>query len=124
MQKRYIKLIDLVCLTRSSRSQAFLLSLLLVFGTLSVSSHVHTLDLHADAEVQTSHEVLTSLEELLAGECDHFHSNTHFVADTSVVSHHYSNGRETGPTEDLSTDSISPELFPPARAPPSIISLT
>lgn len=101
-----------------------MLSLLLVFGTLSVSSHVHTLDLHTDAEVQTSHEVLSSLEELLAGECDQFHSNSYFVADTSVVSRYFSNNRETGPTEDISTDSISPELFPPARAPPSNISLT
>jgi|GEM_PF-3395486 hypothetical protein len=108
--------------------RVFLLCLLMLLGTVTVANHVHesalieisdSIDGASGGNAQDS-----NLENLVAGDCDQFHINSLAVVDSSPASHYIFSGREKGLVACFSADSLSPELFPPARAPPSGISLT
>lgn len=116
------------------RARVFLLCLLTLLGSIGIDSHVHepahldsSSDSHSDSYADThSHETVSGadLKSLIAGDCDQFHINTLAAIDASPISSQDFQGREEVLVAAFSVDSISPELFPPARAPPSENSLT
>lgn len=119
---------------RAVKARAMLLCLMILIGGFGVASHVHApsgIDLHKHQHqfVQIPHSEHQkfsdiSLENLVAEDCDQFHINSWAALEASPGHTKAYFGREMGLVETFSSDSISPELFPPARAPPSIISLT
>lgn len=116
------------------RARVFLLCILTLLGTIGIASHVHepiSGALHSASNDDSnsdvhSHETPSDidLESLIAEDCDQFHINALAAIDASPISNQDFQGREKGLVAAFSVDSISPELFPPARAPPSENSLT
>lgn len=112
------------------RARVFLLCLLTMLGTLAVASHEHEpifgsqyFGSHSDSHSDEA-PADVDLESLVAGDCDQFHINTLAAVDASPIRGLPFQGREKGLVASFSADSISPELFPPARAPPFEKSLT
>lgn len=111
------------------RARVFLLCILTLLGATGIASHVHepvSFAQHSAHFDGHSHEATSDidLESLIAEDCDQFHINALAAIDASPISSQDFQGLEMGLVAGFSVDSISPELFPPARAPPSENSLT
>ncbi len=114
------------------KARVFLLCLLTLFGSVGIASHVHEIASTVQAGLQAPSSVdgglvkalKSDLSELIAKDCDLFHINSLAVFNGDVALDILSRLPVEGTTAQFSFDSISPELFPPARAPPSGTSLT
>ena len=128
MQRPFLMTLENIRRGPALKARVFLLSLLMLIGTVGVANHVHEPELVDDpASIIDSASGSISdnnLANLVAGDCDQFHINSLAAVDSSPGPNHFNSVAEKGLVGTFSVDSISPELLPPARAPPSGNSLT